>query len=190
VFIAGGAGGVGALLIKLLRTDGVHRIYTTAGNEASRQALLAIGLFEKQILDYRTPDFVQQALNRNGQAFDYCIDLVGGIQAEVCAGLLSIHGSYADITSLGTPASREALFDKGATVYNISNYAVSLANDPKTLSIYGQNLQRLTELIEAGAITPPLVSVVGPLQTDTVRMAHSLLETNQSKGKKLVMTIP
>jgi hypothetical protein len=38
-------------------------------------------------------------------------------------------------------------------------------------------------------LTPPPVQVVGDLTVDTVKRAHQLLETNQSKGKKLVMKV-
>jgi NADPH:quinone reductase-like Zn-dependent oxidoreductase len=189
VFVSGGAGGVGGLLIKLLLASGVQRLYATAGNEESRRMLLLIGLTEKQILNYREADLLQQAQSRNGEAFHFCIDMVGGTMSEVCAELLKTHGVYADITFQGTPLSREILFDKGATIYNISNYAVALDKEPGAIATYGQNLSCLTQMIETGIIAPPSISVVGPLHVETVRTAHTLLEANESKGKKLVMQI-
>ncbi|HEX2535534.1 MAG TPA: alcohol dehydrogenase catalytic domain-containing protein, partial [Chitinophagaceae bacterium] len=98
VFVAGGSGGVGAWVLKLLRPAGVERLVTTAGGAASRAALRRLGLGDGQIVDYREPQWVQSALSANdGAPYPYCIDAVGGALSEACARLLSIHGSYADI---------------------------------------------------------------------------------------------
>ncbi|MCW3464858.1 quinone oxidoreductase family protein [Chitinophaga nivalis] len=187
VFITGGAGGVGSFLIKLLKASGVDHIVSVAGSEESREALLTLGLTAAQIIDYRQENWEEQVLAANqGKPYDWAAEIVGGKSAEVAASVLRVNGGYADITFLGTELARELLFDKGCMVLNISNYAYGLANN---LTWYGQSLQELSDLIRNGTIMPPAVREVGPLRVETVQEAHLLMEANQTKGKKLVMTI-
>ncbi|SJZ58128.1 NADPH:quinone reductase [Chitinophaga eiseniae] len=187
LFLTGGAGAVGSFLVKLLKAHGIHQLFTTAGNEQSRAVLGALGLPPGQILDYRGPDVAHRLLAATGQQYvDWAIDTVGGKISETAAEVLGLNKSYADITFLGTERTRELLFDKGAHVLNISNYAYAVANQ---LSWYGQNLRELAALLNAGTITPPAVQVVGSFSADTVQQAHIMMENNQTYGRKLVMTM-
>jgi NADPH:quinone reductase-like Zn-dependent oxidoreductase len=190
LFIAGGAGGVGTMLIKLLLNNQCHSFVTTAGSKESKAHLLHLGVSEENIVDYKQSDVTSQLLAHNQhQAYDFVIDLVGGRLSEVCSEVVNINGCYADIANLATHIAREQLFDKGITIINISNYAYSLSRQPSHLKYYGEKLTLLMNLIEEKKLTPPPVHIVGDLTIDTVKTAHFLLETNQSKGKKLVMSV-
>ena len=188
LFIAGAAGGVGLALIKLLLYQGIDRLVVTAGNDESRQHLIAAGLSTEQIIDYNATDLTANIIAANKElSFNHCIDLVGGKVSELCAELLITNGTYVDITALTTAKAREALFDKGASILNISNFAYALNGDK---DYYGNNLQQIAGLLESGVISPPQVDLVGELGIATVEKAHRILESNLSKGKKLVMRIP
>ncbi|UPK67814.1 NADP-dependent oxidoreductase [Chitinophaga filiformis] len=187
VFISGGAGGVGLVLIKLLLSHGVTRIMTTAGNPGSRQELINAGLRQDQIVDYKAANAVPLIIQANGnQLFDYCIDLVGRQMSELCSNIVRLNGTYVDVTAFTTEEARENLFNIGAVVVHISNYAYSLKGN---FSYYGDLLQRITTLVEKGVISPSPIQVVGNFELDTVRKAHTLMETNQTKGHKLIMRI-
>jgi hypothetical protein len=54
--------------------------------------------------------------------------------------------------------------------------------------MYGHQLAALTELLEVGDILPPAISEVGGLSVESVRRAHTLLETGHVQGK-LVMLV-
>lgn len=188
IFITGAAGGVGLALVKLLLATGYKQLLVTAGNEDSRQQLLLAGLASSQIIDYHLPDLLQTILiQQEGKLFDACIDLVGGHLSELCADVLITNGIYQDVTALSTAAGRESLFHKGAVIMNISNYAYSLTGD---LRYYGDGLRQITAMLEKGILTPSPVYVTGTLSVETVQQSHELLERNQSKGRKLVMTVP
>ncbi len=190
VFVTGGAGGVGTMLIKLLLSRGVGRLFTTAGSEASRKHLVALGLDGRRILDYREPALLQRLVQATaGRAFDCCIDLVGGAMSEVCSQVIKVNGVFADVTFLTTGKAREQLFDKAATVVNVANYAYSLTGNPADTAYYGRKLGELFAWMERDKIPAPPVAVVGPLSAQTVRAAHQLLENNQTQGRKLVMTV-
>lgn len=187
VFISGGAGGVGLVLIKILLSQGIKKIVTTAGNPGSKQELINAGLRYDQIIDYKAPNAIPLIIQANGnQLFDYCIDLVGRHMSELCSNILRLNGTYVDVTNLTTDEAHENLFNIGAVVVHISNYAYSLKGN---FSYYGDLLRRITALVEKGVISPSPIQVIGDFELETVRKAHTLLETNQTKGHKLVMHI-
>ncbi len=187
VLITGAAGGVGLVLVKLLLHAGFTRLLATAGSEESTQQLINAGLPISQIINYRQSGLLQAILHQQeGKLFDACIDLVGGQMSETGAALLATNGIYQDVTALTTAAARETLFNKGAVIMNISNYAYSLTGNFK---YYGDGLRQITTLLETGALLPSPVWITGGFSVDTVQQSHQLLELNQSKGRKLVMTV-
>ncbi|MEI3800274.1 MULTISPECIES: quinone oxidoreductase family protein [unclassified Chitinophaga] len=187
VFISGAAGGVGLVLAKLLLHAGFTQLLATAGSEESTQQLVSAGLSVSQIINYRQPGLLQAILHqREGKMFDACIDLVGGTMSELSAALLTTNSIYQDVTALTTAAARETLFNKGAVIMNISNYAYSLTGNFK---YYGDGLRQITKLLETGALAPSSVWITGGFSVDTVQRSHQLLELNQSKGRKLVMAL-
>ncbi|WP_089899354.1 quinone oxidoreductase family protein [Chitinophaga arvensicola] len=185
VFVSGAAGGVGLVLIKLLLHAGFTQLLATAGNEESHQQLINTGLPATQLIDYRQPDLLRHIVNqREGKLFDACIDLVGRHLSEISASLLRTQGNYLDVTALSTAVARETLFNKGAVIINISNYAFSLTGQ---LDYYGDGLRHIASMLENGALSPAPVWVTGEFSVDTVQHSHLLLERNQSKGRRLVM---
>lgn len=188
IFISGGAGGVGVWVIKLLLAQGINDIVTIAGNQESIDSLLALGLQPDNIIHYKSPNFVQLIKNKH-QSFDICIDLVGGKISELCSNILKTNGTYVDITALSTANAREELFDKGAIIFNISNYAYALSGKKEDLLYYSTKLTRLFELIGSRKELIPAIHNVGQLSLASVQLAHTILESNQTHGKKLVMSI-
>lgn len=187
IFINGAAGGVGRFLIKLLKANGVSNIVATAGSGQSIAALQSIGLGAGQIINYNQPGLKDLLIAANhDKRFDYAVDLVGGPIAETTASVLKMNGNYVDVTFLGTSVTREILFDKGANILNIAAYAFAIEN---SLSWYGDTLNHLAQLIEAGKIDAPAVNVIGNLSVETVQEAHRLMEANRIYGKKLVMKV-
>ena len=187
VFISGGAGGVGQVLIKLLLSHGINKIVTTAGSAESRQELINAGLRYDQIVDYKVANVIPLIIQANSnQLFDYCIDLVGKQMSELCSNIVRLNGTYVDVTAFTTEEARENLFNIGAVVVHISNYAYSLKGN---FSYYGDLLRRVTTLVEKGIVTPSPINVVGDFELETVKKAHAMMENNHTKGRKLVMRI-
>lgn len=190
VFMTGGAGGVGTVLIQLLRSAGIKKIVTTAGNAASRKALQKLGLPDDAILDYRQSELAEKLIAANaGRLFDYCIDIVGGRISEVASSVLKVYGGFADIAALKTEECSSRLFDKATTVYNIANYAMAASGESARLAYYGEKLAGISALFTEGKIAPPEVLNVGGLSTTTVAEAHRVLEGNAANGRKLVMQV-
>ncbi|MBB2147638.1 zinc-binding dehydrogenase [Pedobacter sp. LMG 31462] len=187
VLITGAAGGVGLALVKLLLDRGHKNLVLTAGNPKSQAILIGTGLAASQIVNYHSQDLAMLILAKNqGEMFDVCIDLVGGEMSELCAQVIRVNGSYADVTAFETAKARSDFFDKGAVVYHISNYAHSLSNNFKW---YGAQLSRIAEMIGSNRITVPPILVLESFSTQSVADAHQILEENRTNGKKIVMNI-
>jgi NADPH:quinone reductase-like Zn-dependent oxidoreductase len=187
VFISGGAGGVGLVLIKLLRSQGITKIVTTAGNADSREQLINAGLQSNQIIDYRLPNAIPLIIQANSnQLFDYSVDLVGRQMSELCSNIVRLNGTYVDVTAFSTEEARENLFNIGAVVYYISNYAYSLKGN---FSYYGDLLTRVRSLVENDIISPSPINIIGGFELETVRKAHAMLEHNETRGHKLIMRV-
>lgn len=185
IFISGGAGGVGAFLIRLLLLKGFSQIITTAGNDKSIASLVDLGLKRENILNYRTQD-LRTIITSD---FDVVVDLVGGQMSELLADRLITNGTFLDVANLQTDISREILFDKGASVLNISNYAYALQRDPELNKIYHLWLKELCEYLSTGSLNPSAINVIGNLSAQTVETGLNMLEKNLAHGQKLIMTI-
>lgn len=187
IFVTGAAGGVGNMLLKLLQAKNYQHLVVTAGNKSSITALHNIGIKDSQIINYKKNDVYEAALMlNNNERFDFVVDLVGNEIAVVAAKLLKTNGTFADVTNFLTPDSREVLFNKGATILNISNYAYGLE---KKYDYYKNGLEELASLLKQQLITPPEIEIMGNLQTDSVLKAHAILRENKTNGKKLIMQI-
>ncbi|HEY5799119.1 MAG TPA: NADP-dependent oxidoreductase, partial [Burkholderiaceae bacterium] len=164
VLVTAGAGGVGAFVLKLLRAETQAALVTTAGNPVSRQQLRELGMADSAIIDYKAGDLTARLLAANGgQPYDAVVELAGGAMSETAVAVLRTHGVYADITNLATQQAREDLFDAGATVLNIANYALALTKSPAALQHYGNKLAELGARIDAGAVSPPPLLVLDGL---------------------------
>lgn len=187
VLITGAAGGVGALLVKILLANKHYNFVVTAGNEESILSLNEIGVKDNQIINYKTADVETSALAKNSnQKFDFVVDLVGNKIGEIAAKLLKSNGIFLDVTALSTEESRETLFNKGAVIMNISNYVYAVDKD---YGYYKNGLLALLRLMENESVTAPNIEVIGDLNVETVIKAHDILRSNKTKGKKLIMQI-
>jgi NADPH:quinone reductase len=184
IFIAGGAGGVGSFAIMLARELGAGRLFTTAGSEASRGYLIErCGLQPNQIVDYRQSGFVEEAMRRNGGAFDAVLDLVGGRMLAACCELVALNGDLASVTDAPSQESFEFLFSNNASFHPIGANAYSLSPDRRMWTAYRGMLDRLARGFDEGTLSVPQVKVVGTLSAETVRRGHALLETGGVQGK-------
>ena len=187
IFITGAAGGVGNLLVRLLKAHHYNHFVVTAGSEESIQSLKDIGVTDAQIVNYKKEDIVQAAVAKNkGQTFDIAVDCVGNKLAEISGTLLKKNGVYIDVTNFHTSESRDILFNKGATVHHISNFIYAVEKD---FSYFARSLEYLKKMIEGGMLVAPEVNNIGFLNVETVERAHLALKQNQTRGKKLVMKV-
>jgi len=200
LFIAGGSGGVGAMMIQLARHAGAGPIYTTAGSEGSaRYVAETLGIQREQVLFYAGLSREQlaerlQALN-GGRLFPIAIDCVGGAMTGLCCDVVDIEGHVISIVQGPRDDSHppeqddeNRLFNRSAAFHFVMASVQGTFGAPETWSVYARQLTALADLIESGAIKPPTITEVGLLSVETAQRAHALLETGHTQGK-LVMLV-
>jgi NADPH:quinone reductase-like Zn-dependent oxidoreductase len=200
LFVAGGSGGVGSMLIQLARHAGVGPIFSTAGGERSARYLSdTFGIPRERILLYAGLSREQLARRlrelNDGRWFRVAIDCVGGAMTGLCCDIVDFEGHVISIVQgprddAHPPEEDDEnrLFNRSAAFHFVMTSARGHYGGPETWSIYGDQLRALADLIESGAIQPPPVIEVGGLSVETVRQAHALLETGHTQGK-LVMVV-
>jgi len=189
MFVAGASGGVGSFALELARRSGLDKVIASAGRSESRAYLVErFGLREAQLVDYRDPEFVAEALARNAGPFDRALDLVGGTMLTACCRLVAIDGHVASATEAPTLEDAEHLFEANASFHAIGANAYMLSPDRVAWRRYRGMLQELTRMFDEREIRPPLTETVGPFSAETVARAHERLERSAVVGKLVMVT--
>lgn len=198
IFIAGAGGGVGSIAVEMARFAGAKAIFTVAGSSSSSEFLQkAMKLKNEHILIYKglSVEQMQQKLieMHGGRLFNACFDFVGAEMKRLCLTLTGHQGHFSSTVpeepSFQFPvwARGESLcFNRNLSLHFIFVGAESFSGAQESWSIYSQQLNHITELLESGSIQPPPIHIVGGLKLETVVEAHRLLEEGKVKGK-LVM---
>jgi NADPH:quinone reductase-like Zn-dependent oxidoreductase len=160
ILIQGGAGGVAGFAIQFAKHLGA-RVITTA-SKVNHPYVLALGADE--VIDYHAVDFTAVV-----QGVDAAFDTVGGSVADKTLEVLRSGGRAAFIAGAAPTPKRSDVRALKPPVGRATRH-----------------MERIAELVEAGAVRPPEVHVYR-LQ-DAVE-AHRLSESRHFRGK-LVFQIP
>jgi NADPH:quinone reductase-like Zn-dependent oxidoreductase len=128
--VTGAAGGVGTFAVQLAVAFGA----LVTGVCSAKNADLVRSLGAKEVIDYRAEDFT-----RGEQRYDFIIDTAGGRPARACRRVLTPKGTLVIVAALALAP----LVLQRITLADITRHP-----RPKAL------LTTLTELIEAGKVTP------------------------------------
>jgi NADPH:quinone reductase-like Zn-dependent oxidoreductase len=156
ILIQGGAGGVASFAIQLAKHIGAHVITTTSAANAG----YVRGLGADEVIDYNAQDFTRVVKSCNA-----VFDTVGGEVAHKSFAVLKPGGRAAFIAS-GPQAPKPERGDVTSL-----RPAVGRARAP---------LERIAELVVAGAVRPPEVKLYRLAQAAE---AHRLSESRHFRGK-------
>jgi NADPH:quinone reductase-like Zn-dependent oxidoreductase len=156
ILIQGGAGGVASFAIQLAKHIGAHVITTTSAANAG----YVRGLGADEVIDYNAQDFTRVV-----KSCDAVFDTVGGEVAHKSFAVLKPGGRAAFIAS-GPQAPKPERGDVTSL-----RPAVGRARAP---------LERIAELVVAGAVRPPEVKLYRLAQAAE---AHRLSESRHFRGK-------
>lgn len=201
IFIAGGSGGVGTMMIQLARHAGAGPIFTTAGSESSANYLTkTLGIPHERMLFYAGLSREQlarelQALN-GGRFFRVAIDCVGGAMTGLCCDIVDFEGHVLSIVQGPRDDSHppeiddeNRLFNRSAAFHFVMASVRGSFGGPESWPTYAQQLTALASMAESGAIQPPAITEVGRLSVETVQRAHALLESGHTQGKLVMHTM-
>lgn len=201
LLVAGGAGGVGSWALLLCAALGGDRIITTAGSDGSEGYIAEhLGIDASRILRYEglsRDALVAKAISLNaGELFDITLDCVGDSMTRLCCDAVGYDGAVVSIVNgprsnpvTGGIADEDVLFNKSAEFHFELLFAQTEYAPARPTSNYARDLDRIADLLKSGRLHLPKITEIGALNSDTVRRAHSMLESGHTRGK-LIATIP
>jgi len=173
VLVVGASGGVGSFAVQIAKALGAE----VTGVCSSAKAAFVTELGADQVLDYAADDWADDWAD-GSRRFDLVLDIAGNPPIGRLRRALTPHGTAVFVGGEGagrlTGMGRQL---RGALL--VSPFV------PQRLALFmakerGADYERLTELIDAGAVTPALQRSY-PL--DEAPLAVRLLETGQVRGK-------
>ncbi len=179
LLVAGGAGGVGSMLIQLARQLTCLRVVATASRPATRQWCLDMGAHG--VIDHRQPMAPQLAAMGIGQV-DHVASLTHtAAHLPQYVELLLPQGQIAVIDDMPVldvvPLKRKSL-----SLHWELMFTRSLFGTPD-MDRQGALLAEVARLVDAGRLRTTLGTEMGTISAAHLRRAHALLESGTAIGK-------
>lgn len=180
VLIHAGSGGVGSIAIQLAKSLGATVATTTSGKNSGWVKELGADI----IIDYKTMDFEQELKD-----YDVVLDTQGGKTLEKSLNVLKRGGRLISISGPPDHAFAEVINPNWFLKCVIPMLSWSIRHKAKKRGITysflfmqpnGQQLSKITELVETGKIKPVVDQTYGFVQ---IKEALQYVNTGRSKGK-------
>ncbi|WP_445536286.1 NADP-dependent oxidoreductase [Acinetobacter sp. G18] len=180
VLIHAGSGGVGSIAIQLAKSLGAIIATTTSGKNIGWVKELGADI----IIDYKTTDFEQELKD-----YDVVLDTQGGKTLEKSLNVLKRGGRLISISGPPDHAFAEAINPNWFLKCVIPMLSWSIRHKAKKRGITytflfmqpnGQQLSKITELVEAGKIKPVVDQTYDFIQ---IKEALQYVNTGRAKGK-------
>ncbi|MFV5585130.1 NADP-dependent oxidoreductase [Acinetobacter oleivorans] len=180
VLIHAGSGGVGSIAIQLAKSLGATVATTTSAKNSGWVKELGADI----IIDYKTMDFEQELKD-----YDVVLDTQGGKTLEKSLNVLKRGGRLISISGPPDRAFAEVINPNWFLKCVIPMLSWSIRHKAKKRGITysflfmqpnGQQLSKITELVETGKIKPVVDQTYGFVQ---IKEALQYVNTGRSKGK-------
>ncbi|MDY7371825.1 NADP-dependent oxidoreductase [Acinetobacter oleivorans] len=180
VLIHAGSGGVGSIAIQLAKSLGATVATTTSAKNSGWVKELGADI----IIDYKTMDFEQELKD-----YDVVLDTQGGKTLEKSLNVLKRGGRLISISGPPDHAFAEAINPNWFLKCVIPMLSWSIRHKAKKCGITytflfmqpnGQQLSKITELVEAGKIKPVVDQTYDFIQ---IKEALQYVNTGRAKGK-------
>ena len=181
VLVLGAGGGVGSMLVQLLRQLTSATIIATASREESRQWVESLGAH--YVLDHREPLAPQlEALERIDNVTDVASANRTGEHYENLVQMLKPQGRLALIDDPSEPLDIKLLKQKCLSLHWEFMFTRAMFT---TEDIQQQHelLSRVAELVDAGKLRTTLGEHYGAITADNLERAHTAMKTEHTRGK-------
>lgn len=181
VLIHAGGGGVGHIAVQLAKLHG-SRVITTASSDESIALCRKLGA--DVVINYREEGVVERVKEETGgELCPVVLDTVGGEVFKQSLDCVAVDGRLVTIVGAPRDADLDKLKPKSASVhFEFMGASTMWGVRPER---QGQTLRTVTEMVEAGKLTPH-VGHVFPL--DDLAKAHEQQESGHTTGK-IVVTV-
>ncbi len=183
VLIIGGAGGVGSIAIQLLKALTQHTIIATASNDSSSQWCLSLGA--DHIINHHG-DLIAQTRALGFQWIDaiFCLNTTER-HFDAMAELIKPQGKICSIVDSTEPVDFNKLKPKSAQFLWEFMFTRTMF---KTEDMIEQHklLNEVAKLVDEGRMKTTLSKTLSPINADTMKEAHRILESGKMVGKLVV----
>ncbi|MFD0913289.1 zinc-binding alcohol dehydrogenase family protein [Methylophilus luteus] len=184
ILVVGAAGGVGSILIQLLKQLTAFAIIATASRPASRDWLLQLGA--DHVLDH--------GATGEGNNMQSQLQQLGLPPVDYVIGLNKTDQHFSSMVEMLKPQGKLALIDdpEFIDVRLLKRKSLSLHWELMfTRSLFGTAdmirqhdiLNTIADMVEQGQITSTVQQHLGKINAENLRQAHALIEQGKSIGK-------
>lgn len=181
ILVLGGAGGVGSILIQLVKKLTKATVIATASRDETRQWVTKMGA--DHVIDHSQPLAPQmQAL---------------GIMPDYIASLRGTDQNWEEMCAMIAPRGHMALIDdpQGININLGKQKAISISwefmftrpmFDMADIAAQGHLLNRVSEMLDDGVLQSTITGKLGALSAETLKTAHTTQETGRVIGKNVM----
>jgi NADPH2:quinone reductase len=183
LLIIGGAGGVGSIAIQLAKKLLGLRVIATASRPETADWCHKMGA--DVVVNHQ--DLVDEVRSQGIQHVDFIVDFVNTNEYwDAMAELIKPQGHIASITGSAEPVVLNKLKSKSVTfswelMFTRSTYQTDDMIEQHRI------LNRVAALLEIGTLIPIVNQVLHGLSSETVKSAHTQLESGKTIGKLVIM---
>ncbi|MET3508059.1 zinc-binding alcohol dehydrogenase family protein [Halalkalibacter oceani] len=182
ILIIGGAGGVGSIAIQLAKLAGLQ-VIATASREESKQWVNKLGA--DYIINYHE-NFRTQLEQYDIEGVPYILCLNETEQHwENMADIILPQGRICSIVEMDNPIDLTALKNKSVTFAWEFMFTRSMYQTSDMIKQH-ELLSELSKLIDQGKIKTTLTETLKPMNAETLRRAHKMVEKGSMIGKVVV----
>ena len=181
ILVLGGAGGVGSILIQLVKKLTKATVIATASRDETREWVTKMGA--DHVIDHSQPLAPQmQAL---------------GIMPDYIASLRGTDQNWEEMCAMIAPRGHMALIDdpQGININLGKQKAISISwefmftrpmFDMADIAAQGHLLNRVSEMLDDGVLQSTVTGKLGALSAETLKTAHATQETGRVIGKNVM----
>ena len=183
ILIIGGAGGVGSIAIQLAKKLLGLRVITTASRPETTDWCKQMGA--DMVVNHK--DLVNEVRQQGVQHVDYIVDFVDtNGYWDAMTELIKPQGHIASITGSAEPVVLNKLKSKSVSfswelMFTRSSYQTDDMIEQHRI------LNRVAALYDSGTLIPIVNKVLNGLSADTVKSAHTQLESGTTIGKLVIV---
>lgn len=181
ILIIGAGGGVGSIGIQLAKAAGLVVIATASRPETTAWVK---ELGADHVVNHREP-MVEQVRTLGMEHVDHIAIFNDMRHWETAVELIRPQGAIVSIDATNLPMPMDAMKIKSASLHWEFMYTRSMFETPDMIEQHNL-LTYVAGEIDAGRIRTTLNEVMSPINAETMRAAHTLIETGTAKGKVVV----